>query len=156
MTKYSLSAIFFMALFVSSCGYNQVVLRGGGLDFNIIKFDETVPQNFKDQVSYFFNTGSSDSSQVNNHLDVTSYSAKEYNIYAGNALRALEGEITLMLHVELRLNDSFMRKSFSSTKRYKSNELNPLAQNQMIKLLKESMQKEIIQQIIIEVSTLEM
>jgi hypothetical protein len=31
-----------------------------------------------------------------------------------------------------------------------------VAQNQMIKLLKESMQKDIIQQIIIEVSTLEM
>ena len=49
-----------------------------------------------------------------------------------------------------------MRKSFSSTKKYKSNELNPLAQNQMIELLKESMQKDIIQQIVIEVSTLEM
>ena len=71
MTKYSLSAIFFIAFFVSSCGYNQVVLRGGGIDFNSIKFDETVPQNFKDQVSYFFNTGSSDSSQVNNHLNIT-------------------------------------------------------------------------------------
>jgi len=153
MTRYSLSAILFLALFVSSCGYNQVVIKGGGLNFDSIKFDETVPQNFKDQVSYFFNSGSS---KENSYLGITSYVAKEYNIYAGDALRALEGEITLMLQVELRLNNSLVRKSFSSTKRYKSNELNPFAQNQMIELLKESMQKDIIQQIIVEVSALEM
>lgn len=153
MTRYSLSAILFLALFVSSCGYNQVVIKGGGLNFDSIKFDETVPQNFKDQVSYFFNVGSS---KENSYLGITSYVAKEYNIYAGDALRALEGEITLMLQVELKLNDSLVRKSFSSTKRYKSNELNPFAQNQMIELLKESMQKDIIQQIIVEVSALEM
>ena len=153
MTKYSLSAILFLALFVSSCGYNQVVIKGGGLNFDSIKFDESVPQNFKDQVSYFFNVGSS---KENSYLGITSYVAKEYNIYAGDALRALEGEITLMLQVELRLNDSLVRKSFSSTKRYKSSELNPFAQSQMIKLLKESMQKDIIQQIMVEVSTLEM
>ena len=153
MTRYSISAILFLALFVSSCGYNQVVIKGGGLNFDSIKFDETVPQNFKDQVSYFFNSGSS---KENSYLGITSYVAKEYNIYAGDALRALEGEITLMLQVELRLNDSLVRKSFSSTKRYKSNELNPFAQNQMIELLKESMQKDIIQQIMVEVSTLEM
>ena len=153
MTRYSLSAILFLALFVSSCGYNQVVIKGGGLNFDSIKFDESVPQNFKDQVSYFFNVGSS---KENSYLGITSYVAKEYNIYAGDALRALEGEITLMLQVELRLNDSLVRKSFSSTKRYKSNELNPFAQNQMIELLKESMQKDIIQQIIVEVSALEM
>ncbi len=153
MTRYSLSAILFLALFVSSCGYNQVVIKGGGLNFDSIKFDETVPQNFKDQVSYFFNSGSS---KENSYLGITSYVAKEYNIYAGDALRALEGEITLMLQVELKLNDSLVRKSFSSTKRYKSNELNPFAQNQMIELLKESMQKDIIQQIIVEVSALEM
>ena len=153
MTRYSLSAILFLALFVSSCGYNQVVIKGGGLNFDSIKFDESVPQNFKDQVSYFFNVGSS---KENSYLGITSYVAKEYNIYAGDALRALEGEITLMLQVELRLNDSLVRKSFSSTKRYKSNELNPFAQNQMIELLKESMQKDIIQQIIVEVTALEM
>lgn len=153
MTRYSISAILFLALFVSSCGYNQVVIKGGGLNFDSIKFDETVPQNFKDQVSYFFNSGSS---KENSYLGITSYVAKEYNIYAGDALRALEGEITLMLQVELKLNDSLVRKSFSSTKRYKSNELNPFAQNQMIELLKESMQKDIIQQIIVEVSALEM
>ena len=153
MTRYSLSAILFLALFVSSCGYNQVVIKGGGLNFDSIKFDETVPQNFKDQVSYLFNPGSS---KENSYLGITSYVAKEYNIYAGDALRALEGEITLMLQVELKLNDSLVRKSFSSAKRYKSNELNPFAQNQMIELLKESMQKDIIQQIIVEVSALEM
>ena len=153
MTRYSLSAILFLAIFVSSCGYNQVVIKGGGLNFDSIKFDETVPQNFKDQVSYFFNPGSS---KENSYLGITSYVAKEYNIYAGDALRALEGEITLMLQVELKLNDSLVRKSFSSAKRYKSNELNPFAQNQMIELLKESMQKDIIQQIIVEVSALEM
>ena len=153
MTRYSLSAILFLALFVSSCGYNQVVIKGGGLNFDSIKFDESVPQNFKDQVSYFFNVGSS---KENSYLGITSYVAREYNIYAGDALRALEGEITLMMQVELKLNDSLVRKSFSSTKRYKSNELNPFAQNQMIELLKESMQKDIIQQIMVEASALEM
>ena len=41
-------------------------------------------------------------------------------------------------------------------KRYKSNELNPYSQDEMIKLLEREMQKEILNKIIIEVSLFEM
>ncbi len=58
--------------------------------------------------------------------------------------------------VEIEVKDLLIKKSFNSKKRYKSNELNPLAQKQMTKFLEEAMQKDIIDQIVIEVSTLEM
>jgi|TARA_B110000977_G_C11029155_1_gene474486 outer membrane lipopolysaccharide assembly protein LptE/RlpB len=156
MTKYTLSLIVFLALLVSSCGYNQVTINSGDSDFKSVEFDKSIPQNFEDKITYFFKAQPNKLSEGNNYLAISGYSIKEYNVYAGNALRALEGELTLTVKVEIEVKDLLIKKSFNSKKRYKSNELNPLAQKQMTKFLEEAMQKDIIDQIVIEVSTLEM
>jgi|TARA_B110000902_G_scaffold245515_1_gene299719 outer membrane lipopolysaccharide assembly protein LptE/RlpB len=156
MTKYTLSLIVFLALLVSSCGYNQVTINSGDSDFKSVEFDKSIPQNFEDKITYFFKAQPNKLSEGNNYLAINGYSIKEYNVYAGNALRALEGELTLTVKVEIEVKDLLIKKSFNSKKRYKSNELNPLAQKQMTKFLEEAMQKDIIDQIVIEVSTLEM
>jgi len=156
MTKYTFSLIVFLALLVSSCGYNQVTINSGDSDFKSVEFDKSIPQNFEDKISYFFKAQPNKLSEGSNYLAISGYSIKEYNVYAGNALRALEGELTLTVKVEIEVKDLLIKKSFNSKKRYKSNELNPLAQKQMTKFLEEAMQKDIIDQIVIEVSTLEM
>ena len=156
MIKYTLSLIVFLALLVSSCGYNQVTINSGDSDFKSVEFDKSIPQNFEDKITYFFKAQPNKLSEGNNYLAISGYSIKEYNVYAGNALRALEGELTLTVKVEIEVKDLLIKKSFNSKKRYKSNELNPLAQKQMTKFLEEAMQKDIIDQIVIEVSTLEM
>ena len=60
---------------------------------------------------------------------------KKYNVYGGNALRALEGELTLKTQIMIQSATKSSNKYLSSMKRYKSNELNPYAQDEMIKLL---------------------
>ena len=87
---------------------------------------------------------------------IKNYSIKKYNVYGGNALRALEGELTLKTQIIIQSPTKSSNKYLSSMKRYKSNELNPYAQDEMIKLLESEMQKEILNKIIIEVSLFEM
>ena len=47
-------------------------------------------------------------------------------------------------------------KQFMILKRYKSNELNPLAQNEMLSMLRNEMEDELIQQIILEVNLIDL
>ena len=54
------------------------------------------------------------------------------------------------------INSETKKKDLKITKRFKSNELNPYAQNEMINLLESDMQDELINQVIIEVNTFEM
>ena len=54
------------------------------------------------------------------------------------------------------INSETKKKDLKIIKRFKSNELNPYAQNEMINLLESDMQDEVINQVIIEVNTFEM
>jgi len=84
------------------------------------------------------------------------YTLKKYDVVGGNALRALEGELTLLVKLIISKDGKTINKNINIVKRYKSNELNPFAQEEMIRNLEIEMHKDIIDQIIIEVGLFEM
>ena len=71
-------------------------------------------------------------------------------------MRSLEGELNLKINIEISTENKKIIKKLATYKRYKSNELNPFAQEQMIKALESEMQNELINQIIFEVNAFEM
>ena len=71
-------------------------------------------------------------------------------------MRSLEGELNLKINIEISTENKKIIKKLVTYKRYKSNELNPFAQEQMIKALESEMQNELINQIIFEVNAFEM
>jgi outer membrane lipopolysaccharide assembly protein LptE/RlpB len=81
---------------------------------------------------------------------------KSYSIYAGSALRSLEGEITVKFQLEIQTSQKTHNKDIKIVKRYKSNELNPFAEKEMIKMIEKNIYKEILDEIITEVSSFEM
>ena len=83
------------------------------------------------------------------------YIFNKYDIYGGPSLRSLEGELRLEIDISIYASKQISRK-LVVYKRYKSNELNPFAQEQMIKALESEMQNELIKEIIFEVNAFEM
>ena len=153
MSKYSAFLQIFFLISLYGCSYNQVISKSDIYNSVSIAFDKSIPIPMVAKLKSTFDTNAdADAISVN----IKNYSMKKYNIYGGNALRALEGELTLKTQIMIQSATKSSNKYLSSMKRYKSNELNPYAQDEMIKLLEREMQKEILNKIIIEVSLFEM
>ena len=89
-------------------------------------------------------------------FNIKDYTLNEYSIYAGSALRSLEGEISAKFQLEIKTSEKTFNKNIKIVKRYKSNELNPFAEKEMKKTIKENIYNEILNQIIREVILFEM
>ena len=153
MSKYSVFLKIFFLISLYGCGYNQVTSKPEIYSSVSITFDKSIPILMVAKLKSTFDTNA-DSDAIS--VSIKNYSMKKYNVYGGNALRALEGELTLKTQIMIQSATKSSNKYLSSMKRYKSNELNPYSQDEMIKLLESEMQKEILNKIIIEVSLFEM
>jgi len=71
-------------------------------------------------------------------------------------LRALETEISISIDIKVKKNDKFISKTIVSTKRFNSIELNPLAEKEMLKFVKEQLINDLIDKLIIEVKLIDL
>ena len=141
-------AVLILALSVHGCGFNPLNYSSA-IEFSA---DNNLPNNFKDKI---FNINQFDN-LATTKVDIREYKFEKYNVYGGNALRSLETELKLVLIIEIERNNEKKTKQFMILKRYKSNELNPLAQNEMLSMLRNEMEDELIQQIILEVNLIDL
>jgi hypothetical protein len=153
MSKYSAFLKIFFLISLYGCGYNQVTSKPEIYSSVSITFDKSIPIPMVAKLKSTFDTNA-DSDAIS--VSIKNYSMKKYNVYGGNALRALEGELTLKTQIMIQSATKSSNKYLSSMKRYKSNELNPYAEDEMIKLLEREMQREILNKILIEVNFFEM
>ena len=153
MFKCSNIITIFFLLSLVSCNYNQVSFKSNVNDSVSFNFDNSIPPIFRNKVNSFFQT---DNLSENINASLKDYTLKKYDVVGGNALRALEGELTLLVKLIISKDSKTINKNINIVKRYKSNELNPFAQEEMIRNLEIEMHKDIIDQIIIEVGLFEM
>ena len=153
MSKYSAFLKIFFLISLYGCGYNQVTSKPEIYSSVSITFDKSIPIPMVAKLKSTFDTNA-DSDAIS--VSIKNYSMNKYNVYGGNALRALEGELTLKTQIMIQSATKSSNKYLSSMKRYKSNELNPYAEDEMIKLLESEMQREILNKILIEVNLFEM
>ena len=153
MSKYSAFLKIFFLISLYGCGYNQVTSKPEIYSSVSITFDKSIPIPMVAKLKSTFDTNA-DSDAIS--VSIKNYSMKKYNVYGGNALRALEGELTLKTQIMIQSATKSSNKYLSSMKRYKSNELNPYDVDEMIKLLESEMQREILNKILIEVNFFEM
>ena len=153
MNKYSAFLKIFFLISLYGCGYNQVTSKPEIYSSVSITFDKSIQIPMVAKLKSTFDTNA-DSDAIS--VSIKNYSMKKYNVYGGNALRALEGELTLKTQIMIQSATKSSNKYLSSMKRYKSNELNPYAEDEMVKLLESEMQREILNKILIEVNFFEM
>ena len=154
--RYSFKFFCFLSLFlVSSCNFNQIVINPYDKGNYSVIADKSVPILLRNNIKSVFRFDE-DNANVEAKIYIKNYSFQEYSIYAGSALRSLEGEITAKFQLEIQTSQKTHNKDIKIVKRYKSNELNPFAEKEMIKMIEKNIYKEILDEIIREVSSFEM
>ena len=141
-------AVLILALSVHGCGFTPLNYSSA-IEFSA---DNNLPNDFKDKI---FNISQLDN-MTTSKVHIREYKFEKYNVYGGKALRSLETELKLVLIIDNERNNEKKTKQFMILKRYKSNELNPLAQNEMLSMLRNEMEDELIQQIILEVNLIDL
>lgn len=146
-------SLLLILLFISSCSFSQVSLNSELIANYSINYDESIPKSLTDQVNTIFNIKKHDN---DNQILLSEYTFNEYNIYAGSKLRSLEGELIAKIKFKIRNGNETNNREIKVIRRYKSNELNPFAEKESIEMLKEDIFKEILNEILLEVSLFEM
>lgn len=145
-----------LVLVVSSCNTSQFQKLDLNDSYYQLNFGKNVPLKLKQQATSIFTKNQQSTSIQNNSIEINNYLSKKYNVYAGNALRALETEISISIDIKVEKNDKFINKTIVSTKRFSSIELNPLAEKEMLKFIEEQLINDLIDKLIIEVNLIDL
>lgn len=148
--------IFFISIFVvSSCGYNQIALVPNNRENYLIYYDDSIPDSLKEILDISFNNSTLDD-EKKTRIYLKNFDSNNYNIYAGSSLRSLEGEVTTSVQLKIISKLKTKNKSIKVSKRHKSSELNPFAEQETVESLKKIINNEIYNQLLLEVSLFEM
>ena len=148
--------ILFISIFlVSSCSFNQIALGLDNSENYIVSYDDSIPESLKEIIDMSFNH-SSTKDENKTLIFIRDFNSTNYNIYAGSSLRSLEGEVTASIKLQIISNSKTNNKNINVMKRYSSSELNPFAEQEAVRSLKEIIDNEIFNQILLEVKFFEM
>ena len=145
-----------LVLVVSACNTSQFQKLDLNDSYYQLTFGKNVPLKMKQQATSVFIKNQQSTSIENNDIEINNYLFKKYDVYAGNALRALETEISISIDIKVKKNDKFISKTIVSTKRFSSIELNPLAEKEMLKFVEEQLINDLIDKLIIEVKLIDL
>ena len=156
MQKKYLFLISLVLIFTQGCELNQYRLGNiSNYDYSIT-YDEEIPRSIEKRINSLFKpilySGSRDVYRIN----IKNYKFDRYDVYAGQALRSLEVEVRSSIEVSLNLNDKKINKSLVSVKRFNSNELNPLADQEMLDFISNQAIDDLVNQLYLEVSLIDM
>ena len=143
-------------LVVSACNTNQFQKLDLNDSYYQLTFGKNVPLKLKQQATSVFTKNQQSTSIQNNDIEINNYLLQKYDVYAGNALRALETEISISIDIKVKKNDKFISKTIESTKRFSSIELNPLAEKEMLKFVEEQLINDLIDKLIVEVKLIDL
>ena len=138
----NLTILIFLNIAILGCSFSPVN-SDSEIIVNKIKFDLSVPIKIKNNLSIFVIENEASSTEVN----ILEFEFKENNFYGGENLGSLESEVVGSIQVYI-LNDEEHSKKISSSRRFNTQSLNPLAQKELVKLMRveiiEDLNKKII------------
>ena len=136
------------------CSFNQLNYDDITKNSYEIIFDEGVPKDMQNALNSILKSSQADSNNLVK-VEIKNFMYKEYDVYAGDALRSLETEVKSS--IELRINSKkIINKKLSSMKRFNSNELNPLADSEMKTFIKRELYMDLINQLVMEVALIDL
>ncbi len=136
------------------CSFNQLNYADITKNSYEILFDEGIPKDIQNTLNSILKSSQADSNNLV-RVEIKNFMYKEYDIYAGNALRSLETEVKSS--IELRISaKKIINKKLSSMKRFNSNELNPLADSEMKTYIKRELYMDLINQLVMEVALIDL
>ena len=131
----NLTILIFLNIAIFGCSFSPVN-SDSKIIVSKIKFDLSVPEKIKNNLSIFVKENEASSTEVK----IMEFEFKENNFYGGENLGSLESEVIGSIKLNI-LNNEEHSKKISSSKRFNTQSLNPLAQKELVK----SMRVEIIE-----------
>ena len=126
----NLATLIFLNISILGCSFSPVN-SDSEIIVSKIKFGVSVPVKIKNNLSIFVKENEVSSTEVN----IMEFEFKENNFYGGENLGSLESEVVGSIQINI-LNDEEHSKKISSTRRFNTQSLNPLAQKELVKLMR--------------------
>tara|TARA_B100000989_G_scaffold277358_1_gene238254 strand:+ start:390 stop:869 length:480 start_codon:yes stop_codon:yes gene_type:complete len=125
----NLATLIFLNITILGCSFSPI---SSDSDINVgkVNFDFSVPLEIKNNLSIFIKKNEASSKEIN----IVEFKFKENNFYGGENLGSLESEVVGSIQVNI-LSDKEHSKMISSTRRFNTQSLNPLAQKELVKLM---------------------
>ena len=143
----NLATLIFLNIAILGCSFSPVN-SDSEIIVNKIKFDLSVPINIKNNLSIFVKENEASSTEVN----IIEFEFKENNFYGGENLGSLESEVVGSIQVYI-LNDEEHSKKISSSRRFNTQSLNPLAQKELERLMRVEIIEDLNKKIVLYLKT---
>ena len=143
----NLATLIFLNIAILGCSFSPVN-SDSEIIVNKIKFDLSVPIKIKNNLSIFVKENEASSTEVN----ILDFEFKENNFYGGENLGSLESEVVGSIQVYI-LNDEEHSKKISSSRRFNTQSLNPLAQKELVKLMRVEIIEDLNKKIVLYLKT---
>ena len=143
----NLATLIFLNIAILGCSFSPVN-SDSEIIVNKIKFDLSVPIQIKNNLNIFVKENEASSTEVN----IIGFEFKENNFYGGENLGSLESEVVGSIQVYI-LNDEEHSKRISSSKRFNTQSLNPLAQKELVKLMRVEIIEDLNKKIVLYLET---
>ena len=143
----NLATLIFLNIAILGCSFSPVN-SDSEIIVNKIKFDLSVPINIKNNLSIFIKENEASSTEVN----IIEFEFKENNFYGGENLGSLESEVVGSIQVYI-INDEEHSKKISSSRRFNTQSLNPLAQKELVKLMRVEIIEDLNKKIVLYLKT---
>ena len=154
MKKRYQSSLLILLILIQGCALNQYQQVKINNNNYLVNFDIGIPKEIQTKINSALKSRAGFAPDKTITIDITNYKSSQYDIYSGNSLRSLEKEIKSSL--KININKTSINKSLMSMKRYSSIELNPLAEKEMLNFIKNEMFDDLYNQIILEVSLIDL
>ena len=151
--KFSLLLIFIIVL--QGCALNQYQQIKTDKSY-LVTFSSDIPKLFKTRINSSLQSKDSMSQDNIINVNISNFMFDQYDVYSGSSLRALESEVKSSLKISINQNEKIKNKMLMSMKRFTSIELNPIAEEEMISFIKNEMLDDLYNQVILEVSLIDM
>ena len=143
----NLATLIFLNIAILGCSFSPVN-SDSEIIVNKIKFDLSVPIKIKNNLNIFVKENEASSTEVN----IIGFEFKENNFYGGENLGSLESEVVGSIQVYI-LNDEEHSKKISSSRRFNTQSLNPLAQKELEKLMRVEIIEDLNKKIVLYLKT---
>ena len=143
----NLATLIFLNIAILGCSFSPVN-SDSEIIVNKIKFDLSVTIKIKNNLNIFVKENEASSTEVN----IIGFEFKENNFYGGENLGSLESEVVGSIQVYI-LNDEEHSKKISSSRRFNTQSLNPLAQKELVKLMRVEIIEDLNKKIVLYLET---
>ena len=143
----NLATIIFLNIAILGCSFSPVN-SDSEIIVSKVKFDLSVPAKIKNNLTILVKENDASSTEVN----IMEFEFKENNFYGGENLGSLESEVVGSIKINI-LNDEEHSKKISSTRRFNTQSLNPLAQKELVKLMRVEIIEDLNKKIVLYLKT---